>query len=376
MKIVVDDKIPYLEGVLEQYFDEVIYSTGSHFFPERVKDADALLVRTRTQCNAELLEGSRVKMIATATIGHDHIDKEYCQRKGICWVNAPGCNAYGVVQYVLSALAHISNVGYGSLEGKTLGIIGVGEVGRRIATIAPYLGLKVLLNDPPRARVENSTDFVDLDNLLQQSDIVTLHVPLIREGIDKTLRLADEHFFAKFGKPMVFVNASRGEVVDGGALKSAIANRMVPFSVLDVWENEPDVDLDLLRMVSIVTPHIAGYSLEGKSNGTSMTVNSILRFFGLEANPAWSPQNLPMLDPTIVFNAKNGTEQGIKDCILSTYNIATDDAAFRARPDLFECLRGNYGVRRELSFFEVSNVNNEQLAARLKGLTFKVNYNG
>lgn len=376
MKIVVDDRIPYLEGVLEQYFDEVVYSTGTHFTPELVKDADALLVRTRTQCDAKLLDGSKVKMIATATIGHDHIDKEYCQKKNIRWVNAPGCNAYGVVQYVLSALAHISNVGYRSLEGKTLGIVGVGEVGRRIAAVAPYLGLKVLLNDPPRARVESLTDFVDLDTLLQQSDIVTLHVPLIREGIDKTFHLADKHFFAKFGKPMVLINASRGEVVDGSALKTAIADQKVSYSVLDVWENEPSIDRDLLQMVSIATPHIAGYSLEGKSNGTTMSVNEILRFFGFETDLGWSPQQLPTLENRIAFNAENGIEQGIKDCILSSYNIVTDDAALRKSPDLFEYLRGNYRVRRELSYYEISNVNDEQVAARLKGLTFKVNYNG
>jgi Phosphoglycerate dehydrogenase and related dehydrogenases len=376
MKIVVDDRIPYLEGVLEKYFDEVVYSTGNRFTPKVVKDADALLVRTRTQCNAELLEGSKVKIIATATIGHDHIDKEYCQKKGICWVNAPGCNAYGVVQYVLSALAYISNLGYGSLEGKTLGIVGVGEVGRRIAAVAPHLGLKVLLNDPPRARVEGSSCFVDLDTLLQESDIVTLHVPLIRDGIDKTFHLADKHFFAKFGKPMVLINASRGEVVDGSALKSAIVGKMVSYSVLDVWENEPSIDLELLRMVSIATPHIAGYSLEGKSNGTSMTVTEILRFFGFEANAAWLPQQLPVLENNIVFKVENGIEEAIKDCILSTYNVAVDDFAFRTSPDLFEYLRGNYGVRRELSFYEISNVNNEHVAARLKGLTFKVNNNG
>lgn len=376
MKIVVDDKIPYLEGVLEQYFDEVVYSTGSHFTRELVKDADALLVRTRTKCDAKLLDGSNVRMIATATIGHDHIDKGYCKKNGINWVNAPGCNAYGVVQYVLSALAHISNVGYGSLEGKTLGIVGVGEVGRRIAAVASHLGLKVLLNDPPRARAENSTDFVDLGTLLQQSDIVTLHVPLIREGVDRTFHLADKHFFAKFGKPMVFINASRGEVLDGGALKLAIANQRVSYSVLDVWENEPCIDADLLRMVSVATPHIAGYSLEGKSNGTAMAVNEILRFFGFETDTKWLPQQLPMLENRIVFNGENGIEQGIKDCILSSYNIVTDDAALRKSPDLFEHLRGIYRVRRELSYYEISNVNDEQVAARLKGLTFKVNYNG
>lgn len=376
MKIVVDDRIPYLENILEQYFSDVVYASGSRFTRELVKDADALLVRTRTRCDAELLEGSRVKMIATATIGHDHIDKEYCHRKGIRWANAPGCNAFGVVQYVLSALAHASNEGYGTLKGKTLGIVGVGEVGRRIAAVAPHLGLKVLLNDPPRARAEGADGFVDLDTLLQQADIVTFHVPLIRDGIDKTYHFADERFFAKLGKPVMLINASRGEVVDGSALKIAIKDQKVAYSVLDVWENEPSLDTLLLSTVDIATPHIAGYSLEGKANGTSMAVNEIFRFFGFNSGKCWFPNDLPILENNLIFNAENGIEQGVKEAILSTYNIADDDAALRSDPSLFECFRGHYRVRRELSFYEISNITDEHLAARLTGLTFKVKYNG
>jgi erythronate-4-phosphate dehydrogenase len=376
MKIVVDDKVPYLEGVLEQYFNEVVYLAGGSFTPEQVKDADALLVRTRTRCNAVLLEGSKVKMIATATIGHDHIDKEYCRKQGVHWVNAPGCNAYGVVQYVLSALSYLSNTGLGCLQGKTIGIVGVGEVGRRLAAVAPYLGLKVLLNDPPRSRAEGADGFVDLDTLLKQSDIVTMHVPLSYEGTDKTFHLANEAFFGKLGKSVVFINASRGEVVDGAALKMAIANKRVAYTVLDVWENEPNIDLELLRVVNLATPHIAGYSLEGKANGTSMAVNEILYFFGLATCSAWAPKQLPTPDNKLTFTSDSGIEQGIRNCIISTYDITYDDAGFRANPELFENLRGSYRVRRELSFYEISNVNNEPLAARLKGITFKVKYNG
>lgn len=376
MKIVVDDKIPYLEGVLERYFDQVVYEAGSKISRSLVMDADALLVRTRTRCNADLLSGSKVRFIATATIGHDHIDKDYCQNAGIAWVNAPGCNAYGVVQYVLCSLAHFSGLGYGSLEGKTLGIIGAGEVGRRLAAAAPSLGLKVILNDPPRARAEGGEGFVDLDSLLQQADIVTLHVPLIRAGVDRTFHLADDRFFAKFDSPKVFINASRGEVVDGAALKRAIANGSVAFSALDVWENEPNIDRDLLAAVSIATPHIAGYSLEGKANGTSMSVNAILKFFGFDQNPSWRPSDLPSQDSCLLFNAEHGVERGMMDCILSTYDIVYDDSNLRSNPDLFEHQRGCYGVRHELSFFSIRNINNEQVAARLKGLTFKVDYNG
>jgi len=372
MKVVVDDKIPYLEGILEEYFDEVAYLAGAKISAKDVKDADALLVRTRTLCNKDLLDGSKVKIVATATIGHDHIDKQYCDSKGIVWTNAPGCNAFGVVQYVMSALCELSRRGLGSLSGKTLGIVGVGEVGRRIASVAPSLGLKVLLNDPPRARKEGDRGFVSLDELVDKSDIITFHVPLVRDGVDKTYHLADETFFAKFGSPKTVVNASRGEVVSGNDLKKAIREQKVAYSVLDVWEGEPTADPELLEMVDIATPHIAGYSLEGKANGTSMVVRRLLEYFGFEKVSAWYPASLPKLDYSIAFCGDNGVEIGIAQCISQTYSIAADDDAFRANPDKFEQLRGSYGVRREMSYYEVTNVESERVTALLEGLTFKV----
>lgn len=372
MKIVVDDKIPYLEDILEKHFDEVVYLPGKAITTKHVCDADALLIRTRTCCNAELLEGSKVKVIATATIGFDHIDREYCKQKGIAWFNAPGCNAYGVVQYVLAALSLISKNGYGSLSGKTLGIIGVGEVGRRLAAVAPYLGLSVLLNDPPRSRAEGHCGFVDIDTLLRDSDIVTLHVPLIREGIDKTFHLADDRFFEKIGSAKVLINASRGEVVDTAALKNAICKGRIGHAILDVWEHEPDIDQELLAMVDIATPHIAGYSLEGKANGTSMAVNNILRFFGLGDETCWFPSNLPAVNEHVALSKNCTDDEALGEAIMQTYSIKEDDGRLRANPTTFEQLRGCYGVRRELSYFQVEGDVSGLLAERLKGLTFRV----
>lgn len=372
MKIVVDDKIPYLQGVLERYFNQVVYIPGGKIGADDVCDADALLVRTRTVCNQALLEGSRVKVIATATIGHDHIDKVFCAKNGIFWTNAPGCNAYGVVQYVLAAVSYLSVNGYGALSGKTLGIIGVGEVGRRLATVAPYLGLKVLLNDPPRARKGINDSFVDIDTLIEGSDIITMHVPLNHDSVDSTYKMGNSSFFEKFTSPKVFINASRGEVVDDAALIDAIKDGRVSHAVLDVWNGEPNISSELLALADIATPHIAGYSLEGKANGTSMSVNCILRFFFGYMVDYWEPSNLPDVDGNIAIDKGIPVEETLKKAILSTYNIKKDDLALRSNPELFEQLRGTYGVRREMSYFRITGAHEGKLATKLRGLTFKL----
>lgn len=372
MKIVVDDKIPYLEGVLERYFSEVVYYSGRDISSNIVADADVLLIRTRTKCNEKLLAGSKVKMIATATIGHDHIDKEYCKEHGILWTNAPGCNAFGVVQYVLCFLSLISQKGYGSLQGKTLGIVGVGEVGKRLAAVAPYLGLNVLKNDPPRARKEGDDGFVSLDELVVKSDIISVHVPLNRGGEDRTFGLFNEGLFGLFQQPKVFINASRGEVVHEPSLKEAIKAGKMRHVALDVWCNEPEIDKELMELVDIATPHIAGYSLEGKANGTAASVNSILHFFGLGDGDKWYPSSLPSLENKITFGSSKNVEDEVLSCILKTYNIESDNDNLRRNPDDFESLRGNYGVRREFSYYKVVNVKDERAAACLNGLTFKV----
>ncbi len=209
MKIIIDDKIPYIKGALEPYA-EVIYMPGGKTTAEVVKDADALITRTRTKCNEKLLAGSSVKFIATATIGFDHIDTAYCQKANIIWTNAPGCNSSSVEQYIASALMVMAEKKGFNLSEKTIGVVGVGNVGKKVARIADIFGMKVLLNDPPRARAESPEGFVELDVILRESDIITLHVPLNYEGIDKTFHLADESFFLKCSKETSFYQFMQG----------------------------------------------------------------------------------------------------------------------------------------------------------------------
>ena len=310
MKIIVDDKIPYIHGALEP-FAEVVYLPGSKTTAEVVKDADALITRTRTICNEALLSGSSVKIIATATIGYDHIDTDYCDRAGIKWTNAPGCNAKSVEQYIASAIMVMAEKKNGTLAGKTIGVVGVGNVGSKIAKIAEMLGMRVLLNDPPRAREEGEKGFVGLDTILKESDVITLHVPLNQDGIDATFHLADEKLFARMARKPVFINSCRGEVVKTAALKDAIRTGQVSGAVVDCWENEPDIDSELLALVDLGTPHIAGYSRDGKAKGTEMTVQAVSRFLGL-GSKNWKASNVEKPDkPEILIDGTDKTTQQI-----------------------------------------------------------------
>ena len=245
MKIVADEHIPFLRGVLEP-FASIVYMPGRKIGPEDVRGADAILVRTRTRCDGRLLEGSRVRFIGSATIGFDHIDVDYCAKRSIEWVNAPGCNGSSVMQYVGSALAHLSKRYDLRMSPLTLGIVGAGHVGSRVETLAKALGMRTLLNDPPRARREGTASFVPLETILQEADIVTLHVPLQTEGQDRTHHLCDRNFFDRLRKNPFFINTSRGEVVDTVALKEALIKKIIQGAVIDVWENEPEIDSELL----------------------------------------------------------------------------------------------------------------------------------
>ena len=263
MKVIVDNKIPYIKGLIETLADEVIYLPGKDFTPEVVKEADALIIRTRTLCNRQLLEGSKVQFIGTATIGFDHIDTKYCQEAGITWSNCPGCNAGAVEQYVHAALLLLQQEKGLQLKGACLGIVGVGHVGERIRRMAERIGMKVLLNDPPRADA-GEQGFTSLDTLAEQCDILTFHTPLIREGKYQTFHLADRTFFQKLQRRPYLLNTSRGEVVETEALLEALDTGTVTEAVIDVWENEPHISQELLNKVFIGTPHIAGYSADGK----------------------------------------------------------------------------------------------------------------
>ena len=353
MKFVVDDKIPYIKGVLEPY-GEVVYLSGSKTTPDVVKHADALVTRTRTICNEQLLSGSSVRFIATATIGFDHIDTEYCKTAGIEWANAPGCNSGSVEQYVASALFVLAKRFNFSLKNKTIGIVGVGHVGSKVARFCQNIGMNVLLYDPPLARKSHSDTYCDLDEIIQKADIISFHVPLNRSGEDTTFHLADETFFRRLKKKPILLNTCRGEVIETSAAKKALQDQLVTAMVIDCWENEPAIDLGFLDRVDLATPHIAGYSKDGKAKGTAMSIQAISRFFDLGMDD-WQPVSIDSPAKTnIELDGLSLSEDEIlSSAILATYDIRNDDAAFRQNPALFEKIRGEYPVRREFPFFKL-----------------------
>lgn len=373
LKIVADDKIPFLEGVLEP-LAEVVYLPGAAINRDAIRKADAVLVRTRTKCNRELLEGSPVKFIGTATIGFDHIDTGYCSAKGIRWVNAPGCNSSSVQQYMCAALLKMAHEYRFKLRDKTISIIGVGNVGSKVEQFARMMDMKVLLNDPPRARKEGQGQFCDLSTVLRESDIITLHVPLSFVGDDPTWHLINEITAKKIRTGAWLINTSRGEVADSTALHQMLDSGKLAGVILDVWESEPDIDLSLMGKTFIATPHIAGYSTDGKANGTAMVVNSLAEFFGLPLSK-WYPGYLPEPEiSTIKIDCRGkDTEEIIREAVFHTYNITEDDIKLRFAPADFEKHRGNYPVRREFPSFNVKTEGDcREAVAMLKELGFNL----
>jgi erythronate-4-phosphate dehydrogenase len=339
VKIVIDDKIPYIRGVLEPYA-EVVYRPGNLTTTDVVRDADALITRTRTICTRETLLDSRVRFIATATIGFDHIDIDYCKAAGIEWSNAPGCNAESVNQYICSALFSYSARRELALKDQTIGIVGVGQVGSRVAKTCEILGMKVLLNDPPRERSEGSAGFVDLDLIQQQADIISFHVPLNMEGTDKTYHMANEDFLHMLEKKPLIINTCRGEVFDTGAVNQALGSGNLSGAIIDCWENEPELN----------------------------------RFFKLGIND-WQPTGVEQPNnPLIELDGMNQAEQDIlAKAVLSTYKIKEDDQELRLNYCLFEKLRGDYPVRREFDSHSIRAVNTEiQVIRKLERLGFNI----
>ena len=371
--IAIDDHIPFIKGVLEP-FANIIYVKGDRIDRNIARDADGLIIRTRTRCNAELLDNTRVKFIATATIGYDHIDGEYCNTKGIQWHHAPGCNSSSVNQYIASILATL-NLKHGiSLEGRKIGIVGAGNVGAKIEKLASIFGLIPLVNDPPRERIEGPAGFVTLDEILETADIITFHVPLILEGIDRTFHMASSDFFNRLKKKPVIINSARGEVIDTEAIKEAMIRRNISGIAADVWENEPVPDAQLLEMSLVATPHIAGYSVEGKANGTASCVRAAGEFFGFGLKSWYPPLLPPPESPELYLNTTGKSEeQLISEAILSCYDVMNDDAALRKDPSTFESLRNFYPVRREFGAFRL-NIENppSTIINKLKLLGFEL----
>lgn len=343
MKVVVDRHIPYIEGLLEPYC-EVLYLDAPSIERSRLADAEALLVRTRTRCDAQLLEGTPVEFIGSATIGADHIDADYCQRRGIRVATAPGCNAAAVQQWTIAALLQWVEHKRLMLSDLTLGIVGVGHVGSRVEVAAKLLGMNVLRCDPPRQRVEPDAHFVALDEVLHRSDVLSLHVPLLRQGSHSTHHLLNSTNIHQCRPNVLIINSSRGEVAATDALLAFAQANPQSGLALDVWEHEPHVSLELLKRCFIATPHIAGYSIEGKRSGTCMVVGALSQHFGLGIPigallPTAPPQVLPPVD-------------SLCGAISTSYSIMSDDMRRAHAP--FEELRNAYPYRHDFGGYAAS----------------------
>jgi erythronate-4-phosphate dehydrogenase len=377
MKIIVDENIPQ---ACEAFcsFGEVAFLAGRDITNDILKETDILLVRSITKVDESLLKGTKVKFIATATAGTDHIDKVYLANNGITFADAAGCNSFSVAEYFTAAVSRIFNTNNYSFAGKTLGVVGIGNVGSKVVRFAKTLGFKVLMNDPPLERKFDSKEFVPLDKILY-CDVITLHVPLYKSGIDKTVHLIDEIKLNKIKSGTVLINASRGAVVDNSALKNRLITKNDLITVFDVWENEPALDFELLEKVNFGSVHIAGYSLEGKVNGTEIIYNRLCEY--LNTLPIWKPQYPSIEKKEIIVNKKKRFEDLLDEIITEIYNISKDDKLLREGIGMenekqsknFDLLRKSYSVRREFNNYTIRlNFLDSEIKQKLEALRFRV----
>ena len=379
MRIVADANIPLLAEAFSP-LGEVVALPAARLTPDAVAGADALLVRSVTRVGQALLESSRVRFVATATIGVDHVDEAYLARRGIGFASAQGSNARSVAEYVLAALSVLAERRGERMTDYRLGIVGVGNVGGRLARMAEGLGMTVLCNDPPLARRTHDPRFLPIE-ALAQADVLTFHVPLAREGPDATYHMIDEPLLARLRPGTILVNTSRGAVARTQALKAAVRAGRLGALVLDVWEGEPNIDGELLTMAGIATPHIAGYSYDGKVNGTRMVLDALCRHFGVERPWDPSPRMPPAANPRVALPGGIDVNAAIRKAIAAAYDIQADDARLRAMPGgpsdrrgpHFTALRKDYPVRREFPETAVTlDAANPAVRAALEALDFPV----
>ena len=380
MKIVADENIPFVSECFSS-IGQVSLVSGRQITSEVICDADILLVRSITKVDSALLAGSKIRFAGTATIGLEHIDVEYLAEKNIAFASAPGSNANSVAEYVVAALLSVSRKHKIELQDSSIGIVGVGNVGSKVAQKTKALGMKVCLNDPPLQRKTGDVKYLPIEKVFD-CDFLSLHTPLTFEGVDKTFHLAGKEFFKSLKSGCVFINTSRGGVVDTNALKTSIASQKLKAAIIDVWENEPNIDAELLRAVDIGTPHIAGYSFDGKVAGMMMLYVAACNYFGLETQ--YSIEDfLPEPEiPQIKIDCSGGGEQEIlHQTVQKVYPINRDDFNTREilmvpqadRGRFFDDLRKNYSVRREFQNTAVIvEDKNSPLAGKLKGIGFKL----
>jgi erythronate-4-phosphate dehydrogenase len=380
LKIIADENIPFVKECFSSIGD-VDAVSGRGMEQSILKNADVLLVRSITKVNEKLLDGTRIKFVGTATIGDEHIDKTFLESRGIGFASAPGSNANSVAEYIVATLLSIARKKKINLEGKSIGVVGVGHIGSLVEKKVQALGMQPVLNDPPLQRQTSDDKFRPIQELFD-CDFVSLHVPLTYEGDDKTYHMANDKFFNSLKRKCVFINTSRGGVVETKSLKSAINNDKLKAAILDVWENEPDIDYELLRNVDLGTPHIAGYSLDGKVNGMIMIYDAVCKYFGLS-----SDLNISSFLPD-VEEAEVKVDHGDKDqqhvlheTVQEVYAINRDDFNMREilmvpdqqRGEFFDDLRKNYSVRREFQNTRIIlDKPCEGLVKKLVGIGFKV----
>lgn len=331
LNIIIEQNVPFL-GVLKPHA-RVEYLPSEAITPDAVRDADAIVVRTRTRCDEALLGGSRVSFVGTATIGTDHIDIPWCRAAGIEVANAPGCNAPAVAQYVFGSLMQVINR---PLRQHAIGIVGVGHVGHIVAQWARALEMEVLPCDPPRQRAEGGDGWCGLDEIARRADIVTFHTPLTHDGPDATFHLAGESFFRSLRRAPIIINAARGPVADTAAWIRAIDDGLTGPAVIDCWEGEPHIDHDLLYRAAIATPHIAGYSRQGKARASQAVLTALCRHFGMA--------DLRLAESTPPPPARSITPA----TALHGYDPTHDTLTLKHYPDDFEQLRNSYPLRDEL----------------------------
>ena len=380
MRILADENIPFVREAFSS-LGEVVTCSGREMDAEKLRDIDILLVRSITKVNAELIKDSPVRFVATATIGTDHLHVDHLAQRGIPFASASGSNAESVAQYVTAALLTTADRRGFDLRGKTVGVVGVGHVGSRVARCAEGLGMKVLLNDPPLGRLTNDPKYLPIEALFE-ADFLTLHVPLTREGADKTFHMVDEHFLRRMKPGSVLINTSRGAIVDNRALLRALENGAPFGAILDVWEGEPSISLDLLEKTELGTPHIAGYSFDGKVRGTQMIYEAACAFLGIE--PAWDPADvMPAAEtPALTLSVDGLTQtQNLLQAVRPIYDIERDDALLRKSSELpeeeraayFDQLRKQYPRRREFANTEITlDPSDVRLAETFRALQFRI----
>ncbi|WP_201189379.1 4-phosphoerythronate dehydrogenase PdxB [Pseudomonas fluorescens] len=359
MLIVADENIPLLDAFFAR-FGEIRRVPGRSIDRATVEQADVLLVRSVTRVDRALLEGSKVRFVGTCTIGTDHLDLDYFQQAGITWSSAPGCNARGVVDYVLGSLLTLADIEGADLTQRTYGVVGAGEVGGRLVKVLQGLGWNVLVCDPPRQAAQGG-DFVSLEHIIEQCDVISLHTPLTRSGAGSTWHLFDDRRLNQLKPGAWLINASRGPVVDNAALREVLLEREDLQAVLDVWENEPEVDVALAELCVLATPHIAGYSLDGKQRGTAQIYQAFCDFLGLPAQVKLSDLLPSPWLSQVTLNADCDPAWALAMVCRGVYDPRRDDADFRRslvgsvseQRAAFDALRKHYPSRREIDGLQV-----------------------